>query len=304
MRLLADSSRCLDTATDTKDLADRLAGREFLTAKPDSIGLMRLPGGSMKKGNLSPRGFYDEVSFRLDGTPWGKFSYFLNYGYVADGSAEHARFKVSPQPNEASVKLVLEVIGNCKLDGKKILDVSCGRGGTISVINANYSPRHVVGIDLSPCAIDFDRKMHSNAHTDFYVGDAESLPCEDHAFDVVINIEASHLYPHRERYYKEVERVLVSSGYFLYADLLPHRSFDEALAILQGKGFTLNSDRDITNNVLRSCGQIAKHRVRAFGVESPNEDIDHFLAAPGSGIYDQMKSGNVVYRILELFKTV
>jgi ubiquinone/menaquinone biosynthesis C-methylase UbiE len=88
-------------------------------------------------------------------------------------------------------------------------------------------PRHdqrhshgLVGVDLAPEAVVFCRKVHRRAAR-FEVGDAEHLPFDDGAFDVVTNIESSHTYPNLRAFFAEVRRVLVSGGRFLSTDLLP-----------------------------------------------------------------------------------
>jgi phthiocerol/phenolphthiocerol synthesis type-I polyketide synthase E len=57
----------------------------------------------------------------------------------------------------------------------------------------------------------------------------------------------------------------------------------------------VETDREITANVLASCDEIAAGRVRAFG--EPSAAIDNFLAVPGSPVYEQMRTGAWEYRI-------
>src|SRR6516162_5573432 len=72
--------------------------------------------------------FYDTVSAQLASNGYGEFSFFLNYGYVADGQPEFAAVPLPEQYfNRNSVKLVLELIGDCPIDGKRVLDVGWGR---------------------------------------------------------------------------------------------------------------------------------------------------------------------------------
>jgi phthiocerol/phenolphthiocerol synthesis type-I polyketide synthase E len=67
-------------------------------------------------------------------------------------------------------------------------------------------------------------------------------------------------------------------------------------AILQALGFTVESDREITANVLASCDEVASNRTKAFGDQSAL--IDNFLAVPGSAVYEQMNTGIWEYRIM------
>src|SRR5262249_35087126 len=122
------------------------------------------------------RRMYDEVSRSLDAGPFGEFSYFLNYGYVPDLHPSHARAAVPEHSlNRNSVRLVLELIGSCAVDGRRILDVGCGRGAIPHVLTSFFEPAGVVGLDLSPVAIAFCRRTHRDPRLRFAVGDAERL---------------------------------------------------------------------------------------------------------------------------------
>jgi len=71
---------------------------------------------------------------------------------------------------------------------------------------------------LNPASIEKCRERHKLPGLDFVQGDAENLPFPDQSFDAVINVEASHQYPHFPRFLEEVARVLRPGGYFLYTD--------------------------------------------------------------------------------------
>jgi hypothetical protein len=73
-------------------------------------------------------------------------------------------------------------------------------------------------------------------------------------------------------------------------------------AYLQHIGFELERDRDITDNVLLSCNEIAQTRVQAFDSRNDSQTIENFLATPGSYVYEEMRTGRWTYRILKLRK--
>jgi SAM-dependent methyltransferase len=247
--------------------------------------------------------FYDTVSAQLNGNVFGQFSFFLNYGYVPNGQPEFAAVSLPEQYiNKNSVKLVLEVIQDCPVEGKRVLDVGCGRGGTIHVFKTFFNPSLLAGLDLSTTAIQFCREAHKDPRTVFHEGDAENLPFDDSSFDIVTNLESSHSYPNIHRFYSEVYRVLSPGGYFLYTDALPAQQITDGLAYLQHIGFDLERNRDITGNVLLSCDQIAATRVQAFDSRNDTQTIGNFLATPGSLVYEEMRTGRVVYRIFKLRK--
>jgi phthiocerol/phenolphthiocerol synthesis type-I polyketide synthase E len=251
------------------------------------------------------RKFYNGVSTQLDATPLGSFSYFLNYGYVANESPQLAVVELPAQYiNRNSVKLVLELVGDCDLSGKSVLDVGCGRGGTLYVIQQFFTARALTGLDLSANAIQFCKRTHKYPNTTFREGDAERLPFADAAFDTVTNVESSHGYPNIRAFYLEVWRVLQPGGYFLYTDVMQRDKSAQCLGVLVNIGFEVERDRDITRNVILSCDDIAATRVQAFQGANDPALMANFLAAPGSMVYEEMNAGTWIYRILKLRKPV
>lgn len=252
-----------------------------------------VPGAAAKSGY---RDFYDDMSRRLAATGMGQASFFLNYGYVSRGEGDEATGRVPDgEFNPNSIRLALELVGPTPLRGRRVADVGCGRGGTAALLAGRLEAR-VIGIDLSPEAIAFCRRTHAHATVSFEVGDAEQLPLEDASCDVVTNLESSHTYPDLRAFLCEVRRVLRPGGWFLHGDLLPGARWPEVRAILAVLGLTVETDREITANVLASCDEIAAGRVHAFG--EPTAAIASFLAVPGSPVYEQMRTGVWEYRIV------
>jgi phthiocerol/phenolphthiocerol synthesis type-I polyketide synthase E len=268
---------------------------EVPSTLPDTEQSKLLGNATDIAAKSSYRDFYNDVSRRLEHSGVGGASFFLNYGYVSLGQGDEARFEV-PEGifNRNSVRLAFELIGDTALENRPVLDVGCGRGGTVALLAETFGA-DAVGVDLAPEAVAFCRKTHTD-RARFEVGDAEHLPFEDSAFHVVTNIESSHTYPNLRAFYAEVRRMLQSGGRFLYTDLLPVERWMEVRVLLPAMGLAIESERDITANVLASCDAIAATRAQAFGGHS--EMIDNFLAVPGSAVYEQMRSGAWHYRIL------
>ena len=249
------------------------------------------------------RKFYDTVTTQLNSEDFGEFSYFLNYGYTPDSSPQHSVVSLPKRYlNRNSVKLVLELVGDCPIDGRRVLDVGCGRGGTVREIAHFFEPASVIGLDLSPEAVAFCRQTHSDPRLQFEVGDAEQLPFANTSFDVVTNIESSHSYPNVQHFFDEVFRVLVPGGHFLYTDIQLVESWRECVEYLQSIGYVVERDTDITANVLLSCDEIAKTRIQAFSKDNNPELLNNLLAVPGSEVYDSMQQRTRTYNILKLHK--
>ncbi len=269
----------------------------------EAAGPANLPGPSDDGGDdptsaakAQYRRFYDDVSKRLAATGMAAGSFFLNYGYLSRGVRDEAVADVpDDELNPNSIRLALELVGGTALAGLRVLDVGCGRGGTAHLL-ASRLGAEVTGVDLSPEAIAFCRNADKHPSVRFEVGDAENLPVNDGFCDVVTNIESSHTYPDMRAFLGEVRRVLRPGGWFLHTDLLPAARWPEVRAILSSLRLSIDSEREITANVLASCDQISVGRVQAFGERSP--DLENFLAVPGSAVYEQMRSGSWEYRIM------
>lgn len=240
--------------------------------------------------------FYDAVNGQLDAGVAGEYAHFLNYGYAADGRSDRAVHTLPRNAlNRNCVQLVLELVGDCELGGLRVLDVGCGRGGTVAVLHRFFAPRELVGLDLSPAAIAFCRGAHLLPETRFVCGDAEALPFADGTFDAVVNVESSHSYPDVIAFYAEVHRVLEPGGVFLYTDTMPATRVADRLDRLGALGFRVEVARDITANILRSCDQLAEVHAHAFAAGNAPNVLGEFLAAPGSENYEQLRSGRLQY---------
>jgi SAM-dependent methyltransferase len=92
--------------------------------------------------------------------------------------------------------------------GARVLDVGCGSGGFLR--RAADRGLDVVGVDVSPAAIEFARKAAPAA--DLHVGDAEHLPFADGSFDLVTCLGSLEHFPSPERGAAEIARVLGQCG--------------------------------------------------------------------------------------------
>jgi phthiocerol/phenolphthiocerol synthesis type-I polyketide synthase E len=294
---IAELAVLVDQALESGGIKGPPAGLPSVSVAPVLPVPIKLEGDTPDVASkASYRDFYDDVTRRLERSGVGEASFFLNYGYLSVGKGDEARFQVSGDVfNPNSVRLVYELIGDTDLHDARVLDVGCGRGGTVALLAETFEAT-VTGIDLSPEAIAFCRRTHQYPSVRFEVGDAEHLPVEDHSFDAVTNIESSHTYPNLRLFFNEVSRVLVTGGWFLYTDLLPVQRWAEVLALLGPLGLSVEQNRHITPNVLASCDDVAGLRAQAF--EEDSALIDNFLAVPGSAVYEEMHSGAWEYRIL------
>lgn len=103
--------------------------------------------------------------------------------------------------------------------GKKVLEVGSGLGAGLNFLSRCVPGASLTGVDLSSVAVRRANSQFARAGSlRFLEGDAEKLPFEDGAFDVIINVESSHNYPDLARFLSEVERVLKPGGVFSLVD--------------------------------------------------------------------------------------
>jgi SAM-dependent methyltransferase len=293
------------------------AGDFLETIKQFDVDTGGLPFSSLLEANLTQanpstdalkdlvKQIYTSISERFSPTGIGDYSIFLNYGYAPDHNPQYSPIPLPEHVlNKNNVKLVLELIGECDVTGCEVLDVGCGRGGTVSTIGHYYRTKRLVGLDLTPANVAFCQG-HLGTGTGFLVGDAERLPFMPATFDVITNVESSNHYPNVFSFYAEVFRVLRPGGYLLYTDLFSAAYEQHNLRFLRDLGLVVEHDRDITSNVLLSCDETADRYLRTYAgydAELDNEFVKNFLAAPGSQAYNELKDGRLTYRIFRLRK--
>jgi O-methyltransferase len=150
------------------------------------------------------------------------------------------------------------------VEDKQLLDVGCGRGGPSSYIVRYLQPREVIGLDACEDAIRFCQERHRRDGLRFVLGNAEQVPFANQSFDIILNVESSHCYLDRPRFFGEVARLLKPVGLFCYADIFNPNEFENVKHTLsQIKEFRLLKLIDITPEVIRA---IDRNRERLTGI--------------------------------------
>ncbi|MBY9007063.1 MAG: class I SAM-dependent methyltransferase [Candidatus Lokiarchaeota archaeon] len=106
------------------------------------------------------------------------------------------------------------------LDGKKILDIGCGRGH-ISFYLAREGA-NVIGIDLSESLIDHCKQEAEKLklNLEFKIMNAQIPDFEDQTFDIIIGSRAIHHLPNLDIFFKECKRLLKKKGYIVFIEPL------------------------------------------------------------------------------------
>jgi arsenite methyltransferase len=115
--------------------------------------------------------------------------------------------------------------------GERVLDLGSG-AGTDSLVAAQMvgADGSVTGIDMTPGMLERARRAAREMGLDnisFVEGEAERLPFDDAAFDVVISNGVIDLIPDKDAVFSELHRVLVPGGRIQLADVTIQRPVSE-----------------------------------------------------------------------------
>jgi ubiquinone/menaquinone biosynthesis C-methylase UbiE len=230
--------------------------------------------------------------------------FFLNWGYEEDPPMG-LPLDESDEPNRYSIQLYHQTATQADLAGKKVLEVSCGHGGGASYLTRTLKPASYTGLDFNASGIDYCKKRHNLPGLDFVHGDAENLPFSDESFDAVVNVEASHIYPHFEPFLAEVTRVLRPGGHFLHADFRNRDGFGAWEKGLAESGLRQVSERIINEQVLRGLqnnSQRSNDLINRYMPAFARRFAREFAVVDGSWFYKDLERGEIDYRSYCLVK--
>jgi ubiquinone/menaquinone biosynthesis C-methylase UbiE len=225
---------------------------------------------------------------------------FMNYGYQpTDPDAPRLELSEADEPDRYSIQLYHRVATAAgPLEGKDVLEVGSGRGGGASYVHRYLKPRTVVGADFSRQAVDLANRRHGRDGLRYVEGDAENLPFDAGSFDAVLNVESSHCYPSRPRFFAEVRRVLRPGGVLSLVDMF----LDDELAAmpgqLEGAGLAVASIDDISSGVVEGLRLDGPHREAMIAANAPKAlapVVKSFAGTEGSDVYNSLRSGRLKY---------
>ncbi len=217
----------------------------------------------------------------------------LNYGF---SSEPENTVIAANEPEFYCLRLYEHTVRETPLEGRDVLEVSCGRGGGASFVSRTFKPQRYVGVDLSQENIRLARERAAREGLSFELGNAERLNVRNDSFDVVINIEASHLYDSRGRFFGEVARVLKPGGHFCYTDGC--WADDDCTDDLLEAGFELLERLEITSNVLHALRKDNARRTALFNAmnnREMREEYKHWGGVVGYLAYNRFEAGQTRY---------
>lgn len=216
---------------------------------------------------------------------------YMNYGYA------ELNIERDYDLNSLSENLYRHLFEQSELKDKDILEVGCGRGGGCELA-LQYQPKSITGLDFSRNVIRFCQKYIKRDQLNFVKGNAENLQFLKGYFDVILNLESSHCYGNRIKFFTEVYSKLKPGGFFLYADFIGSIHFKKRPEQLINCGFKVISCKEITPNVLYAMNLSTPYKENIIKKVVPKfirKPVYDFVGLPGSDIYNNFQSNKTTY---------
>jgi SAM-dependent methyltransferase len=223
----------------------------------------------------------------------------MNYGYSPiDATESLPELLPEDEPHRNWIQLYHQVASRIELEGKQLVEVGSGRGGGCSYVHRYLKPAETTGIDISQACVAHCRQYHQVSGLNFIEGDAVNLPLDDNSVDVVLNVESSHAYPSREKFFHQACRILRPEGYFLFTDLIEASEHKRVESLLVEAGFKILEKQEISGEVLKALSENEGQKKELLNnIVSPALAgmFHEFAGYEGSTIVECLRSGYVVY---------
>lgn len=229
----------------------------------------------------------------------------MNYGYAYPDEGNRIVLDPADEPNRYQIQLYHHVASKINIYDLNILEVGSGRGGGAAYISANLHPGLLIGVDISPQAIQFCKKKYALPNLRFLQGDAENLKFDAESFDAVINIESSSHYGNIKTFLAEVKRVLRPRGHLLFADIRQSHEIPPLIKEFQTAGFTLCNHETISPGVVRSLELDEERKTEYLNRKFPkvlHGSLKEFAGTKGSEKYEAFRSSKYEYIVCVLRK--
>jgi SAM-dependent methyltransferase len=246
-------------------------------------------------GSYNAAPLYYDLAFRVAAS-WGVSCF--NYGY-APLSPQVTGSSAYREPHQLEMyRQAAQAVGTDLFRGATVLEISCGLGGGLSFLSSTLGVGTPIALDR---ALPGARSAHARFQLPAVKADAISLPLADASVDIVLNVEASHVY-FGDPFLREVHRVLKPGGSFALVDsrdLTPAAAEAYLREHLRPNGLDVKSFRDVTSNVVDSCvadspRREALLRRMPFFLRPP---LRPMLGVEGSSRYECFRSRKTTYFI-------
>lgn len=153
------------------------------------------------------------------------FWHHLHWGLYDDPSVDDD----SPERYvDAAEALTEHVVASAEVtDGRRILDVGCGFGGTLGHIRSRNQGCRLVGLNIDPRQLRWARRLLATGDDagdgdvpPFVAADGCRLPVAGGSLDHVLAVECVFHFASRKAFFREVARVLAPGGTLALSDFL------------------------------------------------------------------------------------
>src|SRR6187402_3564178 len=100
----------------------------------------------------------------------------LNYGF---SSEPENTVIAANEPEFYCLRLYEHTLRGTPVEGRDVLEVSCGRGGGANFVSRTFKPQRYVGVDLSQENVRLARERAARQGLTFAIGNAERLDVPD-----------------------------------------------------------------------------------------------------------------------------
>jgi ubiquinone/menaquinone biosynthesis C-methylase UbiE len=164
---------------------------------------------------------------------------------------------------DRALRDLVRLMGQTLPAGRVVLDAGCGQGLSLGLLQRQFAPARLIGLDADPKALEHSRRHaeQQGIAVELREGDAQALPFESGSVDVVFCHQTLHHMVHQDDALREFHRVLAPGGWLLLAEstrayidswiirtLFRHpmdqqRSAEEYLAMLRRHGLAFTPEQ-------------------------------------------------------------
>ncbi len=156
----------------------------------------------------------------------------VHWGYWSDLNRVSTTAGAYAEAEAALSRLIYEGAG--VRDGMTVLDVGCGFGGTVAMLNDAYNGVRLTGLNIDARQLDRARgwvKARPGNTVDFVEADAGELPFPDASIDAMTAVECIFHFRSRLAFLREARRTLKPGGWLAISDFVPAGLFIPFLGI-------------------------------------------------------------------------